>query len=276
MEIAGKAEEKMRAVTLLYHDVVENGNFESSGFSGGGPNLYKLDVVEIRRHFEAVSQAWSGRTSTAYDLLEERDGRDSRFLLTFDDGGVSAATLIADLLDEFRWIGHFFITTDYIGTPAFVNAKQIRQLRARGHLIGSHSCSHPARMSHCSWDQLVDEWGRSRAALSDILGEPVEIGSIPGGYYSRKVADAAFECGIKALFTSEPVKKVVRFDDGIVVGRYSLHRNMPPEVSASLASDALTTDQIQQFAYWNLKKAAKAVGGKYFTKARRILLRGQG
>ena len=32
----------MQALAIMYHDVVENGDFESSGFPGEGANVYKL------------------------------------------------------------------------------------------------------------------------------------------------------------------------------------------------------------------------------------------
>ena len=35
---------------------------------------------------------------------------------------LSSYTLIADRLEALGWRAHFFITTDYIGTPAFMNS----------------------------------------------------------------------------------------------------------------------------------------------------------
>ena len=74
--------------------------------------------------------------------------------------------------------------------------------------IGSHSCSHPLRMGHCSWPQLLDEWSRSRAILSDIVGADVRDASVPGGDFAPQVAEAAARAGITRLFTSEPTGDV--------------------------------------------------------------------
>src|SRR5262249_51253399 len=146
----------------------------------------------------------------------------SPFFITFDDGGVSAYDEVATLLDKRRWPGHFLITTDCIGRAGFLSKEQIRGLRKRGHVIGSHSCSHPSRMSECSWQQLIVEWHSSVAILSDILGEAVVVASVPGGYYSRAVAEAAARAGVRALFTSEPVIRHQQVDGCYVLGRYTL------------------------------------------------------
>src|SRR5204862_350417 len=79
------------------------------------------------------------------------------------------------------WPGHFFIATDLVGTPGFLDWDGIRALVAMGHVVGSHSCSHPDRMADLSWDQLLDEWSRSAAALSSELGQEVSTASVPGG-----------------------------------------------------------------------------------------------
>src|SRR5207244_1554243 len=86
-------------------------------------------------------------------------------VFTFDDGGASAMRA-AELLDTRGFAGHFLITTNYIGTRGFVTERDIRELARRGHTVGSHSCSHPLRMGHCSWTQLMEEWTDSRARLS--------------------------------------------------------------------------------------------------------------
>ncbi len=52
----------------------------------------------------------------------------------------------------------------------FVDAASIRDLDRRGHVVGSHSCSHPLRIGHCSAAQLRDEWNRSRDVISAIVG----------------------------------------------------------------------------------------------------------
>lgn len=257
----------MRAVTLLYHDVVDDA--DSSGFPGGGPARYKLPVAEFERHLEALAEARPEGPSTAEELREESENP-MPFLITFDDGG-SSALAAADMLDGLRWRGHFLITVQPIGTRGFLSASGIRDLRRRGHAVGSHSFSHPDPMSACAPEVLRGEWARSVRALEDILGEPVRIASVPGGSYSRKVARAAASAGVRILFTSEPVTRAHEVDGCRVFGRYTLWRGVPASTAAALAR-CEPGPRLRQFAGWNARKAAKAVGGRHYLRLRRVLL----
>ncbi len=260
----------MRATSILYHDVINPGAFDSSGFTGAGAARYKLDRGEFERHLEAIATAIADKPGNVLDLLEQPRFQ-WPFLLTFDDGGVSVSTCILDIIAKFDWQAHFFVTTNYIGSPGFLSREQIRAARNAGHVIGSHSCSHPERMSSLGLEQLVREWGTSRKLLSDILGEDVCVASVPGGHYSRKVAEAASFAGIRALFTSEPTVKCHFVGECLVLGRYTIWRGMSPELAAGLASERLTP-RLKQLLFWKLKKVVKLVGGPGYTKMRNFLL----
>ena len=171
------------------------------------------------KHLAALAETLARGPSTVGELLTGTMSR-APWLITFDDGGVSAYTEIADRLEEKNWRGHFLIATGFISRRGFLSSEQIRELRRRGHVIGTHSDSHPLRMAACSWEQLVREWSTSVAKLSDILGEQIEIASVPGGHYSRRVAEAAARAGIKALFTSEPIAQLL---GGRLSGVRALH-----------------------------------------------------
>jgi peptidoglycan/xylan/chitin deacetylase (PgdA/CDA1 family) len=272
LETEGAAETIVKAATLLYHDAVLPDGLEDSGFPGQGAGVYKLDVEDLERHFEQVRRVAHDRVSTIHEALENPSRHSTPVFLTFDDGGVSAATYTADLLERLGWRGHFFVTGSLIDTSGFLSVPQIRDLHSRGHIIGSHSWTHPSRMSSCSWDQLVDEWTRSVARLTEILGANVETASVPGGYYSRKVARAAAACGIRVLFTSEPTKRIGEVAGCKVVGRYSLLRGMNPEVSGSLSTAGPAIPQLRQYVMWNMKKTVKRVGGTRYLKLRDLIL----
>lgn len=262
----------MDVVSLEYHDVVPSGEWDSSGFAGAGPAHYKLTVENARAHFAALQKDASVSPWTVTDVLRGALFRLPPVLLTFDDGGVSAHDRIAGMLEEYGWRGHFFVTVDRIDTPGFMTRDQIRAMHARGHVIGSHTCSHPTRMASCSYEQMLDEWGRSLRALSDLLGAPVTTGSVPGGYFKPLVARAAAASGMKVLFNSEPVKRVEQIDGCAVLGRFGLFRSDPPAQSVALSSIPLSAAQARQYAVWNAKKLVKAVGGKYYLALRQQLL----
>jgi peptidoglycan/xylan/chitin deacetylase (PgdA/CDA1 family) len=249
----------------MYHDVVENGDFASSGFSGEGAHVYKLRREDFERHLDAIREA-PHRVATVGE-----PGSGPSVLLTFDDGGTSFHHPIAELLEARGWRGHFFITTGRIGTPGFLTESELRDLHARGHVIGSHSVSHPTRMSALSRAELDREWGVSIARLSDLLGERVMVASVPGGYYSREVGRSAAALGIARLFTSEPTASARMLDGCLVFGRYVVQRDMAPAWSGGFAAGHPAYCW-RQSALWKAKRIAKALGGGAYLRARQMIL----
>jgi peptidoglycan/xylan/chitin deacetylase (PgdA/CDA1 family) len=261
---------RMRATTLLFHDVVPAGQWESSGFQGADADVYKLDGVAFREHLMAIRENLDRPPATGPELLAGVSPA-RPVLLTFDDGGVSAATHVADLLDELGWKAHFLVTAGRIGAPGFLDRAQIQELRRRGHILGSHSYTHPTRMAHCSVAELDDEWRRSVRSLTEILGEPIEVASVPGGYYSRRVAVSAARAGIRLLFNSEPVTHAQTVDGCLVLGRYTVKRGQEARRSAAIVAGDRQL-QMQEYLFWNAKKLAKAVLGRAWLRARVMLL----
>lgn len=255
----------MRAVSLVYHNVTTRNHGKSDS-----PGRYAIEVEEFASHLAAIAEIRASSPSSVLELGRTRQ-QELPLMLTFDDGELGAYTFIADYLERYKWLGHFFIPTNYIGTPRFMTGQQIRDLSERGHLIGSHSCSHPHRMAHCDRKSLIEEWAESAKILSDLLGKPVTIASVPGGEYSRKVAEAASVAGIRVLFNSEPVTQCHTVQECTVLGRYSIFGGMRARTAAGLASGRQALC-LRQFFYWNLKKTAKGLAAPFYTRARARIL----
>jgi hypothetical protein len=207
---------------------------------------------------------------TTVDQLASQNG-DTPVFLTFDDGALGSYTCVADALEKNGWRGHFFIITDWIGRPGFLDARMIRELRERGHVIGTHTCSHPARMSHLDWPELERAWSESCRTLFDILGERVRVGSVPNGCYTRKVGQAAAAAGIEILFTSEPTEAAVILDGCVILGRYCIRRDTPSALSGAIAAGR-TWPRWRQTLVWKAKKPARALGGDSYLAFRRYLI----
>jgi len=260
----------MRAFSIMYHDVVEGAAYESSGFPGEGANIYKLRREDFARQLEAIRTAVPAGAVSLIAQRREIAGPPPVFL-TFDDGGASFHTPIAAMLEQSGWRGHFFITTNRIGTPGFLDEAQLRDLDRRGHVIGSHSHSHPTRMAALTPDRMADEWRESLARLAEILGHPVKVASVPGGYYSRAVARTAAAAGIEVLFNSEPTAAATVTGGCLVLGRYVVKRGMGPQWAAGFAAGRLGP-RWKQSAVWKAKRVAKAVGGDAYLKVRQAIL----
>ena len=63
----------MQALAIMYHDVVENEDFGSSGFPGEGAHVYKLRREDFERHLDAIAAA-----TTAVGTVSQLDGRPVR------------------------------------------------------------------------------------------------------------------------------------------------------------------------------------------------------
>jgi peptidoglycan/xylan/chitin deacetylase (PgdA/CDA1 family) len=255
----------MRAISFCLHDVADP---DATRWAARQSSLYTLDLPVFRQHLLSIQQQKAN-----VERIERFRRLEQSLLvfLTFDDGGLSALTCVADELEKRDWRGHFFITTDWTGQPGFLDRREIRELHSRGHVIGSHSCSHPERMSRLAADALLNEWKRSCAVLSDILGQAVTVASVPGGYYSRRVAQTAAASGIEVLFNSEPRATASVVDGCLVLGRYSINRYSQPAVSGAIAAGRVGP-RWRQVALWNAKKIVKTLTGESYLTVRRYLL----
>jgi peptidoglycan/xylan/chitin deacetylase (PgdA/CDA1 family) len=187
--------------------------------------------------------------------------------ITFDDGG-SGALVAADLLERRAWRGHFFVTAGRVDSPGFLTAGQMRDLHTRGHLIGSHSYSHPLRMGGLPADQILDEWRRSRSILADALGADILCGSVPGGFYRPVVGRMAAEAGLGVLFTSMPTSRTSRVDGCLVLGRYTLRRWSTPATAASLAAGG--SARLGQWALYSGLHVVRMLAGNQYTRLRQL------
>ena len=266
----------MRLVSLLFHDVYEKDPRES-GFASDAADRYKLPVAHFDAHLAGLQEICGaglhGPPRGPQGSAPHQEGF-VPFRITFDDGGVSYYTHIADRLEAFGWRGSCFVTTDCIGTRGFLDAAQIRELDARGHVIGSHSASHPTRFSALNRDQMREEWTRSRGVLEDILGHAVDVASVPGGYFSTAVAQSADEAGLRTLFTSEPTTTPWTENQCALIGRFTIRRGHGPDVARKLVAPAPWT-RGSAWATWNAKGLVKPLLGPTYMRVADWLLASQ-
>jgi peptidoglycan/xylan/chitin deacetylase (PgdA/CDA1 family) len=260
----------LRSIALMYHDVIDPGDSDSSGFPGRAPARYKIDPSLFERHLDAIAATGRAPGSAINLRSASRPHGDRPLFLTFDDGGVSAMQ-IAESLSRRGWPGHFFIPADYVGKPGFLDEGQIAELARLGHVVGAHSWSHPIPISGLPEEQILEEWQRSVSVLAEIIGSPVFTGSVPGGYWSPRVAKAAAACGITVLFTSEPIPTVRELDGCLLLGRYAILAGTAPETAAGLVRGDLML-RLRQRASWKAKGVAKFVLGDAYRALRARLL----
>jgi len=232
---------------LMYHEVTDDPT--TSGFQRPAALPYTLSRAAFGRHMDAIAAG-----SLKPELVSELDlcgnGKQRHLLLTFDDGGASAM-YVAEELARRGWKAHFFIITGRIGARTFLKPADIRTLRSAGHVIGTHSHTHPNIFRSLPRELMTTEWRVSRAILEALLGEPCIAASVPGGDISRVVLESASEGGIRYLFTSEPLVTPERIGETWVLGRVILKAG----VSAS------TIRELVAFRGWQRVQLLRRLGG---------------
>lgn len=230
--------------------------YPRSGFQRVGAIQYTLTAEQFEAHVRENCQ---------------ETGHGLPLVFTFDDGGSSFYTLIADILERYGQRGMFFISTDYLGQENFLTAEQVRELDRRGHIIGSHSHTHPRNIALLSQSECLREWTESRRILETIVAHPVTAASVPGGATSGMVIRCMAEAGYKEIYTSEPT--VVAKSQGTVTlyGRYGVTQGMTAASISELATSPARRKQLHR--KYQLLRLAKCVMGKQYNKVKQMWLR---
>jgi peptidoglycan/xylan/chitin deacetylase (PgdA/CDA1 family) len=206
-----------------YHEVTDEPS--ATGFQRPGALPYKLTLHTFAEHLaEFAASGLRPTLVTAIDFA--RPGR--AVLLTFDDGGKSAV-YAGDELCRRGWRGHFFVVSSLIGSRTFVTASDLRYLASCGHIVGTHSRTHPDIFPDLTPQRMLAEWRASAEVIAAIVGEPCVTASVPGGDISPQVLESAAAAGVRYLFTSEPWLSTRVIDGCRVLGRFS------PRVGTSAA-----------------------------------------
>lgn len=235
----------MPELNFAYHDL--------GGRARG--DRFTVDVSLFERQLDAMANARAPVTPT------------------FDDGFESSLEIAAPALEQRGLSGAFFVITSGIGARRCLTADGIRELRARGHVIGSHTHNHPRDpyLKDLPDAQVLDEWRRSKAVLEDLLGEPVEAASLPYGFYTRRVAELAAQAGYRDLFISAPTVEPRQLGALTVHGRFGVITDTAPTRIAALCRldrRALLREQ----AAWHARRTVKhALGPAYFRLRRGLL-----
>ena len=249
----------MKKIALMYHDVYRELDTES-GLEILGANLYKINIAKFEEHVQL-----------AHNYCTQKGIPKESIEFTFDDGGESFYSVIAPILEKYGFTGVFFISTAYIGSSKFLAIEQVKSLHDRGHVIASHSHSHPCNMTKLSVEELISEWETSIGILEQIIQEPVTVASIPSGFYSKKVVEAASIAGIKKLYTSKPTSKISIVKNITLIGRYVVHQN----TTLSTINDIISNSWVRRglFIRWMLVRMAKCLLGDNYIRFKDWIIR---
>jgi peptidoglycan/xylan/chitin deacetylase (PgdA/CDA1 family) len=158
-------------------------------------------IGKPQREFDAGEQDVSVARQQFVEILDVISGR-SDVHLTFDDGNRSDVTEALPELQRRGLVAEFFICPGRFGTPEFVDANDVRELRSAGMSVGSHG------MDHIPWRRLrrsalKREIVEAKQLLEDVLQAPVETAACPFGAYERRTLSALRAAGFQRVYTSD-------------------------------------------------------------------------
>jgi peptidoglycan/xylan/chitin deacetylase (PgdA/CDA1 family) len=236
-------EPQAQLATLMYHEIADD--CSTTGFQRPAARHYAFTPAAFAEHLARVA-ATGSRPGRVSDVDLDAPGR--HLLLTFDDCGVSALYAGEELAKR-GWRGHFFAVTGRIGERTFLDGAGLRALRDMGHVVGSHSHTHPDIFRDLTRARMLEEWRISVRILEDLLGEPCLTASVPGGDISATVLESADEAGFRHLFTSEPWTSPRKVGQCWILGRLCLKTGTTADV----------VDELLHFQGWRMARLERGL-----------------
>lgn len=181
-----------RWVCLMYHDIVP------ALTAGSGPQYFAVPAETFGRQLDLLTDIGL-RGSSIADCLAQGG---PRIAISFDDGDEGQYARGFAALAERGLGATFFITTSWVGTPNFVTWAQLREMRAAGMSIQSHTHSHPF-LSELDGRALLAELREAKLRLDDGLGQDTDTLALPGGDAPRdELWPLIAEAGYRLVATS--------------------------------------------------------------------------
>jgi peptidoglycan/xylan/chitin deacetylase (PgdA/CDA1 family) len=169
------------------------------------PRTFSMAVGKLKR---------AGARSLHLDeLLELPRTQDKGFVLTFDDGFVSALEHAGPVLAGLGFKAINFLVADRLGMrnewdigvdhtmEPLMNAGQVRDWLNLGHDIGAHTLTHPL-LDQIPLEQAREEIFASKKKLEDTFGREVRHFAYPYGGFTPAVTDLVREAGFATACTT--------------------------------------------------------------------------
>lgn len=208
----------MKIPILMYHDLAKRQAGDKLKDS------YTLAEADFLAHMEYLSSNGYRPilADDCYRSLQDPSVKlpEKGVIITFDDGHESNLTIAVPILKRYNFRASFFITTDRIGTPGYMDPAQLRELKKAGMSVQSHAKTH-LFLNELSEDALAHELVESKKVLEGILKTDVRFLSFPGGRYNRAVLEHAKQAGYLACFSSTPFY-FTRLENLLLIGRCAI------------------------------------------------------
>jgi len=245
-----------RRVVLCYHSVHPNWPYISST-----PDVFERHLQWLKEHCECVSLA---------DLMSVREvaRRKPAVAVTFDDGYADNHSYALPLLTRYGIPATFFVTAGLIERDMVVIRRfqqllqcglddivplewaQVRELRAAGMEIGSHTYSHP-NLARLSSGEAGQGLRISRDVISDRLAAPVDVFAYPFGkprvHFTAVTMATVRESGYR-LAAAVTFRGVIESDSRWRIPRFFTDGDSIQKLNAKVRGDYDLVGRWQEYA----------------------------
>jgi peptidoglycan/xylan/chitin deacetylase (PgdA/CDA1 family) len=250
-------------VYLMYHELEIPGRRLCQ--SDPGYARYVLPEPNFRAQMDHLKgNGWQGLSVS--QALAFPEGRN--VTITFDDGCETDLLAGAPILRQAGFNATFFITCGRLGEPGYLSPAQLKELSEQGFEIGCHSMTHPY-LTDLDESGLRHEISDAKSQLEQIIGQPVDHFSCPGGRCDRRVVTVARAAGYRTVATSR-IQANSRNTNVFALGRVAMLRDVPLSGFAAICEGSALARMRAQGTF---REAAKQIlGNSLYDRVRATLL----
>jgi peptidoglycan/xylan/chitin deacetylase (PgdA/CDA1 family) len=255
---------KHSIVFLMYHELKIAGRRLCQAEPGYA--RYVLPEPDFRAQMDHLkANGWEGLS--VGQAVAFPPGRN--VAITFDDGCETDLLAAAPILRQAGFNATFFITCGRLGKPGYLSPAQLKELNGLGFEIGCHSMTH-AYLTELDEGELRHEISDAKSQLEQVIGQPVDHFSCPGGRCDPRVVTVARAAGYRTLATSR-IQANSRNTDVFALGRVAMLRDVPLSAFAAICDGRSLPRMRAQNAF---REAAKQIlGNSLYDRVRATLLR---
>ena len=196
-----------RTTVLMYHALVEKRD--------SGVHPVHIEVAMFEQQLSWLhAQGYDGITVEEwYSRRLAKQRSRPAVVITFDDGYSSLVDRAAPILKKYGFAATLFLTTDFVGMPAFaaefaqavppgqhpLTWAEVQTLQVAGWDIQAHSCTHRPHAA-LPVAQMKMELESSRQTIVNQTNSRAKFYAFPYGNYSRQVLRALQDAGYWAGF----------------------------------------------------------------------------
>jgi len=149
----------------------------------------------------------------------EKEIRNKKIVLTFDDGFESVYTKCFRYLRERNLPFVCFLVVDFIDKPNYLTKHQLHEMLETGLLtIGSHGMTH-AILTKIGYSELKNEIVHSREELEKIFNIPVSLFAYSHGAFNKKCVRLVRKAGYRFAYSATS-----NLSDYVFFGKYRIPR----------------------------------------------------